>query len=125
MILPVLKNFTLAKGVGFSYPFQWNQGTPNSALPQNLTGYTASCPLTNYNGTTTYQTLASGATQGTSGIFFGGQTNDPTNGIITIVLIGSDITALPVTNARYKLWMTPPGPGQPIWLLYGVFTVIA
>lgn len=123
MILPVLKNFTCAKGVGFDYPFRWNQGSPNSSLAHNLTGYTATMPLTNYNGTTTYQTLSTGASAGSSGIFFGGGSSDPTNGIIEIVLTGSDITALPVTNARYKLWLTPSG-GQPIWLMYGVFTVI-
>ena len=94
-------------------------------LPYNLSLYTAACAITNFNNTTTYKTLVSGATGGTSGIFYGGATSDPTDGIIDIVLIGTDITAFTFTNARYKLIMTPTGVGQPIWLMYGVFTVIS
>lgn len=124
IILPVLKNFSCAQGVGFDYRFQWLQGSPNSALPEDLSTYTATMPLTNYNGGTTYQTLTSSASPGQSGLFFGGDTHTPADGIIDIVLIGSDITALPVSNVRYKLWLTPTS-GQPIWLMYGVFTVIA
>lgn len=117
MILPVLKTFTVTKGTTFTYRFQWLQGVPTSAVPQPLTNFTASMAITSWNGATTYLTLATGAAPGASGIFFGGAQNDPTNGVIDIVIAASNTAAFTWTTARYNLVLT--GNSQTYRLLYG------
>lgn len=125
MVLPVLKNFSVGKGVGFDYRWQWNQGAPSSSVPTNLTLYNASLVIANFNASVTYLTLTNGVGQGRSGIFYGGSTGDPTNGIIDIIIIGTDTAAFTFQNARYTLAMIPiANPSQPVWLLYGAFSVI-
>lgn len=89
----------------------------------NLTGASASCALTSWNGLTTYQTLVSGATPGTSGIFFGGDESDPTNGIIDIVIVFTDTAAFTWKYARYNLALTTTVFGLQR-LMYGSFAVV-
>lgn len=126
MLLPVLKNFSVAKGVGFDYRFQWNQGIPISDVPTNLSLYEGVLTISNYNGSMVYSVLTSGATSGESGIFYGGASQTPSNGIIDIVIIEADTYALDFSTARYKFMMTPTAnPTQPVWLMYGTFTVLA
>ena len=78
----------------FDYPFQYLVGTLNASAPIDLTGYTGSLILTSTNGLTVYSRYNSSASPGTSGVFFGGQSHTPTNGIIDLVIIAADTAAI-------------------------------
>ena len=123
MILSVLKMFTVTKADLFDYRFQYQQGVPGTGQSVNLTAATASCALTSWDGLTTHQTLVSGATPGTSGLFFGGSNSDPTNGIIDIVIIPADTTNFTWKYARYNLALTTTAFGLQR-LMYGSFAVV-
>lgn len=124
MILPVLKTFTVTKGVTFDYRFQWMQGVPTSALPQPLTGYTASMAITDWQGVNTYMTLHVGAVLGASGIYFGGDVGDPSNGIIDIIIADTDTATFTWSTARYNLSFTSPNGVVVTQLLYGQIVVM-
>lgn len=119
MILPVLKPLTLTRGVTFDYRFQWLQGVPTSALAQPLAGYTAAMAITDWQGATTYMTLHTGAVNGSSGIYFGGDQNDPSNGIIDIIIDSVDTATFAWPTARYNLSFTSPNGVTVTSLLYG------
>lgn len=123
MFLPVYKQFTVTKGVLFDYRFQYQQGVPGTSRLVDLTAATASCALTSWDGLTTYLTLVSGGSPSNSGLFFGGNQNDPTNGIIDIVIKQSDTAAFTFKYARYNLSLTTGTFGQQR-LMYGQFAVV-
>lgn len=114
----------MAKGVTFDYRFQYLQGVPVSALPEPLAQFSGSMAITNWNVTTTYKTLTTGAVGGQSGLFYGGSTQDPTNGIIDIVLIPSDTAAFTFQTARYTLGLTNLSNSVVTWLMYGAVNVV-
>jgi hypothetical protein len=122
MVLPVLKNFTVTKGVTFSYPWQWLIGVVGSNTAQNLTGYTGTMAITDWNAATTYKTLVTGNTLPASGIYFGGQQQTPSNGIIDIVISATDTAAFTFATARYNLSVTAPDTTV-TRLLYGTVVV--
>jgi hypothetical protein len=120
IILPVLKTFAFTRGVDFLYRYQYLQGVPTSARPINLTGASATLTLTSWDGLTTYKTLTSGATPGTSGIFFGGGTHNPLDGTIDIVIVAADTSTFTWKYARYNMSLITTLCGDQR-LLYGSF----
>lgn len=102
---PAHKLFSIFKGTTFDYPFQFSLGQPGSAAPVNLSGYSFAWTITWRSGTHTY---ASGATQGSSGVFLGGPTNDLTSGVIDLVIVAADTATLPWTTATHVLTVTTP-----------------
>jgi hypothetical protein len=96
---------------------------PGTSRLVDLTAATASCALTSWDGSITYLTLTSSASPGTSGLFFGGNQVDPTDGIIDIIIKPSDTNAFTFKYARYNLSLTTGTFGQQR-LMYGQFAVI-
>lgn len=119
--LPVLKSFTITPGVVFDYPFVYYQGVPTSQYPLNLTGATAQLLITDPQSDVLL-TLNSGVTAPASGIYFGGQEQDPTNGTIDIVISATD-TQVAWQYAKYEMILTTQTLGEQ-QLLYGSFSVI-
>lgn len=123
MILPANKLFRLIRGVTFDYRFSFLLGAPGSSTGFNLTGYTASWVLTSTDNLTTLATYTTGAASGHSGVFFGGDNNDPTNGIIDLVISDTDTAALIWTRAYHQLALTAPDTTR-IELIKGGINVI-
>lgn len=123
MILPVLKTFTLTRNVTFDYRFQWLQGVPPSAVPQNLTNWTGVLTITDWQGVNTLMTLRTGAVRGATGIYLGGTQADPTNGIIDIIIQNIDSANITWPSARYTFDLTEPNGVTNYNLLYGQFVV--
>jgi hypothetical protein len=122
MILPVLKNFTVTKGVTFDYGWQWLAGIPGSNAPQPLNGYTGRMSITDWNASVTYQTLVTGNTQPASGIYFG-FSGDPSDGVINILISATDTAAFTFTTARYNFSVTAEDGITVTRLLYGTVVV--
>jgi hypothetical protein len=123
MFLPVYKPFTVTPGIPFGYRFLYAQGRPGSSTPTNLTGWSGQLRITNGSGTTVYLTLSTGASPGTTGIFLGGDTNTPANGLIDLVIDATDAALITWSYARYGLQMTDTS-NVPRPLLYGSFTAV-
>jgi hypothetical protein len=104
MILPANHLLKYIPGVLFDFRFQYIQGPSGSTNPVDLTNYTAQWIVTDTNGAVITYHLG---TTGHSGIFFGGDGVDPTNGIIDLILIANDTTAL-LGPANYQFLVTPP-----------------
>jgi hypothetical protein len=98
MILPIPKYFRILKGVTFDYPFQYLVGSSTTSSPVNLTGYTGIWTITYTGGSTVYNSSAS---PGQSGVFFGGQSNQPTNGMINLIINRTDTAVIPWKTATY------------------------
>lgn len=120
-MLPVLKPFTITPGVVFDYSFTYYQGVPTSQYPLDLTDATAQLEIEDAQGNILL-TLNSGVTAPASGIYFGGQEQDPTNGTIDIVISSTD-TRVDWQYAKYEMVLTSLTLGQQ-QLLYGSFAVI-
>lgn len=119
-LLPAYKAFTITPGVPFGYPFQFIQGPPTSTLVVDLTGASAALEIVDGSGNSLL-TLGS-ATSPSTGIYFGGIPNTPTNGIVTIVIDTADTTAITWKYARYSMTLTSNVFGLQN-LLYGTFVV--
>lgn len=114
MIQPANHLFSYVPGVQFDFRFEYITGPAGSSQPVNLTNYLPAWYITNIDGMVTEYNLG---VAGHSGVFFGGTQADPTNGIIDLVLIDNDTTAL-LGPASYQFYLTPPG-GTAIPLLTG------
>lgn len=113
MIIPSNHLFKYIPGVVFDFRFQYIAGPAGSTNPVNLTNYSGQWIVTDSNGAHTYGMGVPGHT----GVFFGGDTADPTNGIIDLIMIANDTTALS-TPASYQFTLTPNG-GNVVPLLFG------
>src|SRR5947209_1833423 len=103
-VLPAAKYFRVIKGITFDYRWVYLQGSS----AQSLVGYTARWYITSLDGLTTYMTLSTGALAGQSGVFFGGDAHDPTNGVVDLVISAADTAALTWTAAAHQLVFTTP-----------------
>lgn len=108
MLLPASKLLKVIGGVTFNYPFQYFLGSPQNFAIQNLTGWSGAWTITWTKPSPGRLTLTTGATPGTSGVFFGGPSNDLTNGRINLVLVPTDTATIPWTVATYILNLTDP-----------------
>lgn len=104
-------------GVEFDFRFQYLAGPAGSTNPIDLSAYTATWTVTDVNGSITTYGLG---VAGHSGVFFGGSANTPTNGIIDLVLIANDTTAL-LGPAEYQFVVTPNN-SAPVPLMSGSIT---
>ncbi len=114
MIVPGNYLMEYIPGVQFDFRFQYMQGGSASNTPVNLTGYTPTWIVTNANGS--IYTYGLGSTN-SSGVFFGGQTQTPTNGIIDLILTAIATENLP-SPSQYQFYLAAPS-STPIPLLYG------
>ena len=122
MILPATKLFKVIKGTTFDYRFQYLMGNQSSSAPIPLTGYTAQWIITPPTGTaTTYTTTLNG---NGSGVKFGGDPADPTNGIIDLVISATDTAAIVWRTATHALVLTSPSPVHVTELMTGGMGVI-
>ena len=119
--LPVLKQYTFTPGFPFSYSFIYYQGVPTTAAVVDLTG--ASAQLVIASSTATILTINSGATMPATGIYFGGQENTPTNGIVEIYIDAADASAIPTPYTQYTLSLTTNAFGLQ-QVLYGSFASV-
>jgi hypothetical protein len=117
-----LKNFTLTPGVSFNYPFTFYQGGAGSQSPVDLTDATATLNLNDGAGNVLFQ-IISGATQPSSGIYFGGTESDPTNGVISVTMDIGDIAGFVWKYATYTLSVDTTSLGNQT-VLYGAFTIV-
>jgi hypothetical protein len=108
-MFPLPKLFQVTKGSLFDYRWQYVYGDPASNAPVDLTPYTATWVIASADGATIYETYTSGGTPGTSGVFFGGDTDDPHTGIIDLVITASDTRAISWTTARHYFTLTGSG----------------
>ena len=115
MILPSNHLFKFIPGVGFDFRFQYMSASSRSTYPVDLTNYTAQWTITDSNQTYIY---GMGVT-GSSGVFFGGSPNTPSNGIIDLILTPA-VTAVLTSPADYQFILYPGGSqSNPIPLLTG------
>lgn len=119
-IYPAHKYFRIIRSAGFDYTFEYLASPLANPHPIDLTTYTGIWEIdwktSTSNGTITYHT---GATPGTSGIFFTGPT-----GFVNLKIIPADTMALPAwISATHQLTLT--GSGQPYALLYGGVGIIS
>lgn len=121
---PALKTFTVNPGVTFDYSFIFYQGGPGSQLPVDLTNATAQLNIQDGFGIELLQLNNQTGAINTafSGIYFGGQEGNPTNGTIDIVISAEDSTAITWRYARYVMTLTTTSLGQQE-PLYGSFVV--
>lgn len=124
MITPASKLFRVIKGSTFQYRFQYLSGTPQSSVPINLTGYSATWAI---NWTVpsvghTYYTTA--LTPSGSGVVFGGgPPATPSNGIIDLIISSTDSAAIPWTTAQHQFGITDTG-GVTLVLITGGIAVV-
>jgi hypothetical protein len=101
MLFPIAKHFRLLRGADFNYPFQYWDGTPDSATMVDLSDSTGVWTITwtaNGGGTTIYST----DDFTTSGVYFGSPYGSPaTNGFITFHITAADTQEIPWTIATY------------------------
>ncbi len=114
MVLPSNHLLKYVPGVEFDFRFQYIAGSAGSTTPVNLTNYLPTWIITDVNGDITSYNLS---VPGHSGVFFGGDTNNLTTGIIDLILISNDTTAL-LEPAQYQFNITP-NDGAEIPLLFG------
>lgn len=108
MIQPASILFRVIKGTTFTYAFQYLLSTPETSTPVNLAGYSATWSI-NWTAPSTGQTLytvQNGVAANTSGIYFGGPTNDKTTGIITLVIGSADTQSIPWSTAIHQFGIT-------------------
>jgi hypothetical protein len=117
-ILPANKLLKIIVGTTFDYPFQYLVGTPSSSAPFNLTGYTAEWTIVPNGGfiPVTYTTVPT--THG-SAVVFGGDGDDPTTGIIDLVISATDSAAIPWLTGVYTLALYSPASPSVVTQLLG------
>lgn len=113
--LPCKQNFPIWKNSTFHYQFQWLNDNGKEKTPQNLTHFTATCPVTNVNEKETYMTL----TTENGGIVLSGET-----GFISIIILDTVTEAIAWEKANYTLYVIETeAPKQKLPLLTGRFYV--
>jgi hypothetical protein len=124
-VLPAQKHFKLWLGVTFSYTWQYLTGNSSSSSPNDLAELTAALTLYNPTGDTVLTTYTSGVSSGHSGIFYGGLDSDPTNGLVTFLIVSGDTAAITWKSCAYTFTFTdtssPPIVTMP---LTGTFAVL-
>jgi hypothetical protein len=105
--LPNQKLLKIIKGATFDYTFQFSLGQPGSSSTFNLTNYTGSWVITPGIGSPI--TYTTGGSAGASGVFFGGDAGDPTNGMIDLVISASDTAVIPWTIGTYTFSIASGG----------------
>jgi hypothetical protein len=122
MILPAPKYFRIVKNITFDYRFTYATGTSIEPAAIDLTGYIGSLVLTLSNGDLI--TYTTGGSPGTSGVFFGGDNDDPTNGIIDLIITATDTGNIEWTQATYSFEIIDPLANVYL-LLVGGFGVVS
>jgi hypothetical protein len=105
--LPAPKLLKVIKGATFDYTFQMLSGVVGNAESIDLTGNTGIWTIIPNNGNPIIYTTS--ASPGSSGVFFGGNTNDPTNGFIQLMITASDTTAIAWTTGTYTFSLSDGG----------------
>lgn len=123
MIIPQTYFFKVIAGATFDYPFRYMAGGINSNTPQDLTNYTASWQITSLDGSVVYNTYSNNTIYGNSGVFFGGDSHDPANGQIDLVINAYDSGNLAWTVAAYT-FSVKPSPYVEVPVLVGQLNVI-
>lgn len=108
MIISAHHTFKVVRGATFDFRLQYRLGPQTSVVPVDLSPYSAQWTITSLDGNTIYNQFDNGGIIGTSGVFFGGDSNDPTNGIIDLVLTEFDTIDITWTQAAYWLTVRPP-----------------
>jgi hypothetical protein len=107
MIIPQTYFFKLVAGATFDYSFRLMAGGINTTTPQDLTEYTAIWQITSLDGKTVYDTYTNNSIVGNSGVFFGGESYNPTNGQIDLIINAYDSGNLNWTKAAFTLTVSP------------------
>lgn len=99
--LPAPKLLRIVPNTTFDYAFQFILGMPGPGNSDtfDLTGYTGTWTITPNDGSPV--TYTSGGDPADSGVFFGGQQGDLTNGSIDLVITAADVSAITWTSGTY------------------------
>jgi hypothetical protein len=124
MIIPTRHQFKMIAGAAFDFRFVYLLGPPSSQVPIDLSEYLATWTITSLDGLTMYASYTGPSQPSSSGVFFGGSTNDPTTGIIDLIITAEDSTTQSWTQANYMLSVTPPDQ-QTVPLMQGTIIVTA
>jgi hypothetical protein len=120
-VLPANKLLKIVRGTSFDYGFQYLLGTPGSALPADLTGFTANWVISPSGAAPViYTTTLNGYG---SGVIFGGGT-DPTTGIIDLVIAYQDTAAIDWMVGIYSLALMTPAGNTVIQIMVGSIGVV-
>lgn len=124
MFQSVLKPFVITPGVPFTYPFTYYQGPPTTYATVDMTGASSKLVITDglNNVLLTLLSSSSSAQSPPTGIYFGGQQQTPTNGIVTLVIDAPTTTAITWKYAKYDLTLTTNIFGLQR-LMYGSFAI--
>lgn len=114
-IIPAYHSLKMFKGVTYDFRFKYAID-PTSQLPVDLSGFQATwtiCDIT--DDTNIFNCFYANQLYGTSGVFFGGDTLNPTNGLIDLIIVAGDTYCLDWTQANYLLELrSPRGTDYPI-----------
>ena len=127
--LPARKNFPFWRGSTFRYSFEWRdetlvEGKPVSK-PHDLTGYTGRCTIAPVAGESGSPIELVNVTYSshTSGIIFGGSSEEPANGLVEIYVKQEAFEAITWKKGNFTLYAKEPGGAEDDYpLLTGRFT---
>jgi hypothetical protein len=117
---PAHKSFRVTAGVTFDYRFQYLDSASGAI---DLTPYTASWTVSWVQGTTVYNNVPASSMPSQTGVVFGGDSGNPTNGTIDLVFSASDTATFPWTLATYDLRLVHTINGATFDLLTGAISI--
>lgn len=119
---PAVKRFEINPGLPFSYSFTFNQGSALSQYPVDLTNATGQLTIQDNIGNPTLVLSSTPPVSGGTGIYFGGPSQTPSNGIIELLISSSDTSTITWQYGNYVLVLTTPEFGE-LPLMRGSFAV--